>query len=107
MGLYKNEVNLELLSFPVISTYPVGYKKIYFRGGNFVYKDIKGYCASFLNLPFIKFFCDDLSAKIKKWYFSTSGKKMLVCLFFTGQFNESSFEDEKEIPGFTFVYNYS
>lgn len=46
-GFIQNEVNLELLSFPVISTYPVGYKKIYFRGGNFVYKDIKGYCASF------------------------------------------------------------
>lgn len=77
-GFIQNEVNLELLSFPVISTYPVGYKKIYFRGGNFVYKDVKGYCASFLNLPFVNFFCDDLSAKIKKWYFSTSGKK---CLF--------------------------
>ena len=32
-GFIQNEVNLELLSFPVISTYPVGYKKIYFRGG--------------------------------------------------------------------------
>ncbi|MCY6328820.1 hypothetical protein ACIXNO_13310 [Bacteroides fragilis] len=26
-GFIQNEVNLELLSFPVISTYPVGYKK--------------------------------------------------------------------------------
>lgn len=97
-GFIQNHVNLELLSFPTISTYPVGYKKIYFKGRDFVYKDFKGYCSSFLNLPFIKFINGDLSMRIKRWYSSTNGEKCLFVYSLQVNLMREAIEMKKTLP---------
>ena len=54
-GFLSNSINVTVLSFPALSTYPFGYKRPFIRNCDFIFDDINlGKSLGFINLPFLK-----------------------------------------------------
>lgn len=65
-GFYQNNIDIKIISFPFLSSYPLGYKKILVRGGSFTYKDkFEGNLISFLNIPFLRYRINNLRKQIE------------------------------------------
>lgn len=76
----ERNANLTLLTVPAIGSYPVRYRKLWFRESTFQYHSKECVCCGFLNLTFIKQYSIYFSIKrnIEHWARSTPGDKTII-----------------------------
>lgn len=78
-GFYQNGIDLSIISFPFLSSYPFGYKNPIVRGGTFSYKDkFQGFVTSFFNVPFLRFKINNLEELIKSYLLVDEDVTLLV-----------------------------
>lgn len=78
-GAIANDISITVLSQPILSTYPLGYKKIKVQDSDFIFRGINiGKSLGFCNLPFLNIPpISTLMRYIKEWYNSHVGEKVL------------------------------
>lgn len=69
-GFLSNDVDLTVITIPSLSTYPFGYKELFVKSCDFIYKDKNiGVSKGFINLPLINRPCKKSTIKeIETWY---------------------------------------
>lgn len=80
-GLYgSNDVNLQVLSIPSLSTYPKGCTKIWISNSEFTYKNASlGKSFGFLNFPLLNHIHQSRIDKyIDEWYTQNRGDKVII-----------------------------
>ncbi|OJV21643.1 MAG: hypothetical protein BGO30_02795 [Bacteroidetes bacterium 41-46] len=77
-GLEENLKDFSVLTAPFLSTFPFGYKRLFFKGCDFSGSSYKGKCISFINVPIIQTKKKKLIYEILEWYNHTSGKKCII-----------------------------
>ena len=80
-GLCNYYKNIEIITSPMIGSYPFRYKKALFRGCNFKYKNLNNcLCTSFINIPFYKIQSRYFQVKkeLNKWAVKNSSNKYII-----------------------------
>lgn len=83
-GLINQEcVDLSILSMPFISTFPFGYRKLFFVGCNALIDKVRLRCVSFLNLVLIRDFFNTIVFDIEKWYNLIDAKSRKIIIVYS------------------------
>ena len=80
-GLDHYYSNLSIITLPYIGSYPLNYKKWYFKSSNFKHRNLsRDYSIGFLNFPFIKLISRYWKAKkaIKQWSENITGNSCII-----------------------------
>jgi len=97
-GFECNFQKFTVLTAPFISTFPFGYRKLFFKGCNFFGSTYEGKCVSFFNTPIISFKRRILTNEILKWYNQTSGGKCIIIYSLINELMCAAIEVKKLYP---------
>lgn len=99
-GLRLNNVSVTVLSKPILSTFPHGYKKIKVYDAPFVFKStILGKSLGFINLPFLNFPLESQYEKeIDNWYRQYEGPKEIWVYSLNRRFMEIAINAKRIYP---------
>lgn len=80
-GLSQNRINFEIITSPMIGSYPFNYKSIFFKGSSFDYNGVNNcICSAFINLSLYKIISRYFFAKkhVKNWADKYSEDKYII-----------------------------
>lgn len=97
-GLEGNLKKFNVVSSPFISTYPFGYKKIYFKGSEITGLNYSGKCISFINLPIINNKKTKLTKELFEWYKNTPGEKCIIIYSLISTLMDAAIELKEAFP---------
>lgn len=86
-GFVANDININVLTIPALSTFPRGYKSPFVKNADFVIKgNVLGRSMGYLNIPFKNHVDYSAAAEyIDQWYNNTKGKHVIFVYALLGQ----------------------
>lgn len=103
-GLDAHFENFTILTVPFISTFPFGYRDLYFKGGGFSHNIVASdICLSFINIPILKDWSikRNLTNELRKWCRFDDGKKCIIIYSLQANIMKAAIEIKDEFPNLT------
>lgn len=81
-GFVQNDVNLSIVTFPFLSTFPFGYRKpIVNFGDSFYFNKVHTKCVSFVNIPFLQGHFNSCVKDVFTWYNRSSANTKHILVY--------------------------